>query len=117
MTIEEDVITAMAAVASGRVYPNEAPADAAYPLVIVRIIDAQPLMTLLGYAGHTKSVIDFESWADTRAAAVTTRLAVQAAIDAAFPTLGGVRESPDESGHDPEHEKFLEPCRYSFWHP
>jgi hypothetical protein len=116
MTIETDLMTALAAVAGGRVRMNETDEKTARPYVIVRLIDQQPLMTLQGYAGSTKSFFEFESWAETKSSAVTTKLAVQAAIDAVFSTLAGYREDPPESGFDPDSGLHMEPCRYSFWH-
>lgn len=116
MTIESDIVTALSSVASGRVYPNAAPQDAAVPFVVYRLVDADPVNTLRGYAGATKSTFAFESWAATKSSAVTIRAAVQTAIDAVYATLAGFREPPGESGYDPETDQYMEPCVYSFWH-
>jgi hypothetical protein len=113
VSIESDVLSALSGVP--KVYPNAAPQDAAPPYVIYRT-QSEPLMTLQGYAGNTKVTFTFEAWAATKAAAMTKRNAVQTAIDAAFSTLAGYREPPEQdTGYDPELDVHMQACAYSFW--
>lgn len=121
MTIHADIVTALAAVASGKVYPDAAPENVEPPLVIYRRIAYEPLMTLQGYAGQAKSTFLFECWAKPttattgKAAALTLAGQVQAAIDAG--TFGSKwREDVSGDQYDIETSELMEPVQYSFWH-
>lgn len=116
MTIETSIVTALSSVVSGKVYPKAAPQDTAMPFVIYKRTSYEPIMQLTGPEGTAKSVYVFESWGATQSSAGTTRAAVEAAINAAYATLGGYAEDPGESAFDPENDAHMEPCAFSFWH-
>lgn len=117
MSIETDIVTALASVASGRVYPDAAPQDAALPLVIIKRVSSEPLMTLQGYAGLTKSEFSFECWGSTKSSAVSTRDAVFTAIDAAAGLTIKTREQSGSEEYEPNTDQYAEVAQYSFWHP
>lgn len=114
MSIQSDITTALAAVASGQVYPDAAPEDAAMPFVVYRRIGYDPVMTLQGAADAARSTFVFESYATTLNGALTVAAAVVAAIVAAFP--GAYREPGDGEDYQPVVDAFMEPVTYSFWH-
>ena len=123
MSIQSDIITALAAVAGGRVYPTgEVPEDAPLPLVTYRRILHAPIMTLTGYEGTTNSVFVFECWGETtgttsaKQVALDTAAAVVAAIDAAAGLTRKYRTDVSGEDYDAETLETMEPVQYSFWH-
>ena len=114
MTIQSDITTALASVASGRVYPDAAPQDAAMPFVVYRRTAFEPIMTLQGAATNARSTFVFEAYATTLAGALTLAASVVAALVAAFP--GAWREAADGETYEPVIDAFMEPAVYSFWH-
>ena len=122
MSIHSDIVTALAAIAGGRVYPDAAPENLAPPLVIYRRVGYEPLMTLQGYANLAKSTFVFECWAaptatvTAKAAALTLAGQVQAAIDAASGLASKWREPVSGDEYDIETLELMEPVQYSFWH-
>ena len=114
MSIQSDITTALAAVASGAVYPDAAPQDAEYPFVVYRRTGFEPIMTLAGPATNGRSTFVFEAYATTLAGALTLAASVVAAIAAAFP--GAYREPADGEQYEPVVDAFMEPAVYSFWH-
>ncbi len=121
MTIHADIVTALAAVASGNVFPDAAPENVEPPLVIYRRIAYEPLMTLQGYAGIAMSTFLFECWAKPtttttgKAGALALAGQVQAAIDAGTFTSKW-REPVSGDQYDIETSELMEPVQYSFWH-
>lgn len=118
MTIEADIVTALAAVAGGRVFPEAAPEKYALPMVIYVADGHEPLMTLGGFEGTTKSTFTFECYGNTKAEALTTAVAVKAAIDAALTTTlkTGFRLPVSKDAYESTTMEFMEPVSYSFWH-
>jgi len=114
MSIQSQIVTALAAVAGGRVYPQAAPQDAAKPFVVYRTAASEPVMTVHGYAGLTRSQFVFDCWAGTALSALDTADAVRVALE--IPTLTWVRETAPENGYSPESDEFSESVTYSFWH-
>lgn len=114
--IHEDVVIALAGVASGRVYPDVAPQDYTLPLVVYQRVSAEPLMTLAGYAGTTRSVFRFDCWGATKAEALTMAEAVVAALESASGLPIATREPASGEDVEPALEQFVEPVQFSFWH-
>lgn len=115
-SIHEDVVTALAGVASGRVYPDQAPQDYDLPLVVYQRISVEPLMVLSGYAGMTRSVFRFDCWGATKAQAISTAESVVAALESASGLPIGTREPASGEDVEPALEQFVEPVQFSFWH-
>lgn len=111
MSLQSDLITALAAVAGGHVYPQAAPQDADFPFVIYKEIASEPLMTFAGYAGSTKTTVVLDCFATTKAAALALSGAVQTALDAS-----GFREPQPASDYEAQADVFMESVAYSFWH-
>lgn len=118
MTIEADIVTALATVCSGRVFPEAAPEKYILPMVIYVGEGQEPLMTLGGFEGTTKSTFVFECYGNTKAEALTTAASVRAAIDAALLTTlkTGFRLPVNKDAYEPTTMEFMEPVSYSFWH-
>lgn len=115
MSIQSDIITALASVAGGRIYPQAVPEGIAMPFVVYRRTSQDPLATLQGAEGSVNSVFSFDCYADTYAAALSTAAAVRTAIAGA----SGLTSYPDAgSGEDyePVIDAFMEPVIYGFWH-
>jgi hypothetical protein len=134
MSIQSDIISALAGVAGNRVYPDAAPEGVTPPLVIVRRTLYEPLALLLGSSGIAKSTFTFECWGAkpsligqlttsqskmAKSSALATASEVKAAI------IGGTAGSPfrtyffeavDGEDFDPQTLEMMEPVSASFWH-
>lgn len=115
MSIQSDIVTALASVASGRVYPQVAPAEAALPFVVYRVLSKNPLGLLTGHGGVTQFSVVFECYAATYAAALTLAGQVATAIEAAA-TLTEYREQSPGEEYEPVIDVFMEPVYFGFWH-
>lgn len=125
MSIESDLITALASVASGKVYPEGAvPEDAVPPLVTYRRTLYEPLMAIEGPYGLIHSEFAIECWAaktattNAKAASLTLAIAVRAAVEASAALKTANRFEIPSSGdqYEPEILEIMEPVFYSFWH-
>ena len=114
MSIQSDIIAALAGVAGGRVYPQAAPADAPRPFVIYRRVNQDPLGTLDGFEGSINSVFSFDCYADNYAAALATADSVRAAIDGGGFT--SYRDAGSGEDYEPVIDAYMEPVIYGFWH-
>lgn len=112
MSLESDVVTALAGVAGGRVYPLAAPEKAAKPFVVYKP-QANPLVLLNGSIAAHRTLMVFECWGETFASAMSTAAAVQSALAAS--SLRGVAVDPPEDGYDPQVDEYVRPVAYNFW--
>lgn len=115
MSLQSEIVTALSSVASGRVYPQIAPADAALPFVVYRVQNKSSLDLLNGHSGHTQYSIVFESYAETYQGALTLAASVTSAIEAVS-TLVSYRESAPGEQYEPSVDVFMEPVYFGFWH-
>lgn len=115
MSFQSEIVTALASVASGRVYPQMAPADAELPFVVYRVLNKTALGQLNGHSGHTQFSVVFESYAATYAAALTLAAEVTTAIEATA-TLISYREAAPGEEYEPTVDVFMEPVYFGFWH-
>lgn len=113
MSLQSDIVTALAAVASGRVYPQIAPEGAAYPLVNYRIINKEPIVTIHGTVEATEYQVVFECWGATYSSALSTADAVRAAIVASSALDHSYIPEPGEE-YDVAGDSFMEPVYFSF---
>lgn len=113
MSLQSDIVTALAAVAGGRVYPQAAPAETAFPFVVYRIVSKEPLATLGGILEATRYTVVFDAWATTYASALSTADAVRTAIDAS--ALNSFHASAPGEDYEPVVDAFVEPVHYGFW--
>lgn len=115
MSFQTDLITALASVAGGRVYPNIAPENATYPLVNYRVLNKEPIATIDGVVHAIKYNVVFECWATSYSGALTTAASVRAAITASTMTY----YPTDEPGEDYEGttDSFMEPVYFGFLSP
>lgn len=116
MSIQSDIVTALAGVAGGRVYPQAAPQDAALPFVVYRRVAYEPVNLLGGRADNARSTFTFECWGATLDAALTTAAAVVAAIEAAAALATRYRVDAPGDEYEPAVDVFMEAVGYSFWH-
>ena len=116
MSIQSSIVTALAAVASGRVYPGALPKDGLLPAVVYRRIGFEPVMTLQGPADNGKSTFLFECYADSLAVALSLATDVITAITAYAPLAGAFREQSDGEEYIEVVDVFQESVIYSFWH-
>jgi len=114
MSLQSDIVTALAAVAGGRVYPQVAEQGAAKPFVVYRILSKDPAQKLGGGAGVTNTSVVFDCWAETYAAAIALAEQVRAALDAS--SLISYEESASGEDYELETDEFVEPVNYGFWH-
>lgn len=114
MSLQSDIITALATVAGGRVYPQIAEQEAAMPLVVYRLLSKDPAIKLSGGAGLTNTIVSFECWAETYQGAIDLAEQLRAAIDAS--TLISYEESASGEDYEPPTDYYVEPVTYGFWH-
>ena len=114
MSLQTDLVTALAAVASGAVYPQFVPADVDPPFVVYRIVSKEPLNTLSGGKVTTNSIVEFDCFASSYAAALSLAADVRSAINASALTFYE-STSPGEEYEQPI-DVFMEPVYYGFWH-
>jgi len=114
MSLQSDLVSALSAVASGRVYPQAAPADAPLPFVIYRVIGKEPLTTLNDSETLVNSVLAFESYADDYLEALTVSAAVVAAIEAS--SLNYYKTQSPGENYEVITDDYMEPVFFGFWH-
>lgn len=113
MSIHTDIITALSTVASGRVYPQIAPAEATYPLVNYRILNTEPIVTIHGTLVATEYDIVFECWGNTYSSAISTAGSVTAAVIASAVLDHSYIAAPGEE-FDSTADKFMVPVYFRF---
>lgn len=114
MSLQSDLITVLATVAGGRVYPQIAPENSTYPLVNYRILNKQAVASIAGVVYATQYDVVFECWAATYAAALSTATAVRAAIEGSTLDFYAIPEPGEE--YDQQADSFMEPVYYGFLH-
>lgn len=114
MSLQSDLTTALAAVASGKVYTQFIEEDIALPFVVYRIASKTPLGLLDGSVDQTNSVVVFECYAATYAGALSLASDVRTAIAASGLTY--YEESAPGEDYEPVVDTFMEPVYYGFWH-
>lgn len=114
MSLQSDLITALVAIASGRVYPQIAPEGSAYPLVNYKVLNKQPVAGVDGTTYATQYDVVFECWGATYASALSTAAAVRAAVEASALTWYPIAEPGDE--YDATADSYMEPVYYGFMH-
>lgn len=114
MSLQSDLITALASVASGRVYPQIAPEGATYPLVNYRVINKEPIVTIDGVVHATDYQVVFECWGATYASALTTAAAVRTAIKASALNYSSIAEPGED--YDATADSYMEPVYFGFLH-
>ena len=114
MSLQSDLITALSAVASGKVYPQAVPADVELPFVVYRVINKDPLTTLNDSVDDINSIVTFESYADDYAEALSISADVVTAIEASGLTYYKT-QSPGED-YEVVTDAYMEPVFFGFWH-
>lgn len=128
MSIQSEIISALAGVAGDRVFPDSTPESVPAPMVVVKRIGFEPLNVLTGTTGLAKSTFLFTCWGSRldeprKKGAKTIALETAAAVRLAV--YGGTSGSPFStffeeavSGEDfePETLEVMEPVSFSFWH-
>lgn len=114
MSIQSDIVTALASVAGGRVYPQVAEQDAVMPFVVYRLLSKTPAQKMNGSAGLINTIVEFACWAETYAAAIALAENVRTAINAA--SLISYEDSSSGEDYEPQTDAFVEPVTFGFWH-
>lgn len=114
MSLQAALITALAGVAGGRVYPQMAPENTPYPLVNYRILNREPIASIDGTVIATDYLVVFECWAASYASAMSTSDAVRVAIRASG--LVFVDTSEPAAEYDAAADSFMEPVYFQFIH-
>lgn len=114
MSFQSDLMTALASVASGRVYPQAAPENSLYPLVNYRILNKTPIVTIDGMVHATDFQVVFECWAKTYAQALSTAESVRTAVKAS--SLSYVPISEPGEDYEMSADAYMEPVYFEFMH-
>lgn len=119
MSIQSDIVTALASVASGNIYPEAAPQSIALPMVIFVRTAREPLNVLTGATGIAKYTFVFECYDKTKLAAITLADAVRTAIAAAIATTLTTQfeENVSADQYEPQVAEYMEPVSFVFWAP
>lgn len=113
MSIETDLVKLLRD-AGLSTFLQAVPADVARPFTVVRTAESEPLNTLIGYGGITRTDFVFDCWADTPAAAIEQRDDVIAAIRES--TLNHSQLPSGDNVYEDRVDQFLETCAFSVWH-
>lgn len=118
MSIQDDIVTALAGVADNNLYPEACPQDIRLPMVIFIRTGRTPLVTLLGANGDINSEIVFECYSKSKPDAVALADEVRAAIVAARSTVLPVQYEMPVTTEDytPQTMEYMEPVAFGFWH-
>lgn len=114
MSIETDLAKLLRD-AGVQAFLQSVPQDVARPFTVIRTADSEPLMTLDGYAGITRTDFVFDSWADSATDAISQRNAVLAAIRGS--NLNQSQLPSGDNAFDDRAAEYLEACAFSIWHP
>lgn len=116
MTIQSDIVAALAGIAGDRIYAKIAPEDSPYPLVNYRIPNKEPIATIDGITHATKYQIVFECWGKTYQSALDTAASVRAAIQSSTTLKFYPIDEPDDD-YDVQTDSYLERVFFGFLYP
>jgi hypothetical protein len=118
MSLQSDLVTALAGVAGGQVYPDAVPADIDKPYVVYRVKNESPLSRLNGTVDLIKFSVDFLCFENTYNESLTLAGAVRAAINAITPTATFMFFPTTSSGEDyvVPVDDYMVPVSFGFWH-
>jgi hypothetical protein len=114
MTIQSDIVTALSSVAGGRIFPQIADENAAYPLVNYRVSNKEPITTIDGITHATKYTVIFECWGKSYQSALDTAASVRSAIQASSLNFYTIDEPDDD--YDVQTDSYLERVFFGFLH-
>jgi hypothetical protein len=114
MSLQSDIMTALASLGSNKVWPQAVPEDVALPFVVYRVVNKSPLTTLNDSEDLVNTIISFESYADDYQSALTLSASVVTAIE----TSGLTYYKTTAPGEDyiPLIDGYVEPVFFGFWH-
>src|SRR5688572_10556499 len=117
MTIRDDIIAAMKTAGADAFY-HEAPQHATQPFIVFKQAESEPLNTLDGYAGITRTAFVFDAWAQTPEEAEALRDLAVTTILANTGSLANHASLPaGENAKDTDTNSYMETCSFSIWHP
>jgi len=114
MSLQTDIVTALAGVASGKVYPQFVPADVDLPFVVYRVSNKNPLETLSAGTVEVNSIVEFDCYDENYSGALTLAAAVKLAIESSA-LVSYETNSPGEN-YEEIVDVFMEPVFFGFWH-
>lgn len=114
MSLQSDLMTALAAVAGGRVSPDISAEKTLYPLVNYRVLNREPIATIDGVVHATQWQIIFECWAKNYDDALATATAVRAAITASALNYYPISEPGED--YDAQVDSYMVPVYLGFLH-
>ena len=114
MSLQSDIITALATAGITNVYPQHVPADVDIPFIVYRVLSKSPTRTLNKTKHQTNSTVAFECYADDPAEAVTLASSVVTAIDAS--ALVSYLDSSPGDDYEQMVAEYMEPVFFGFWH-
>jgi len=114
MSLQSDIVIALAGVASGKVFPQFVNADIDPPFVVYRISSKNPLQTIDGTVHQRNSTAIFECYAESYADALTLAASVRSAIEGS--SLIQYEDTAPGEDYVPEVDIFMEPVFYGFWY-
>lgn len=80
MSTPTSIFAALKGLVSNRVYPDEAPQDAALPFIVYRVSAQEVIQTIDGAVLATVDTYSIDAWAETRSGAETLQNQIRAAM-------------------------------------
>jgi hypothetical protein len=113
MSLQSDILTALASLGADKVWPQAVPADVDPPFVVYRVLNKAPETTLNDSETAVQSVVVFESYAEDYQGALDQAAAVEAAIVASGMTY--YRDVSPGEDYLPLIDGYMEPVFFGFW--
>ena len=114
MSLQSDIMTALASLGANTVWPQAVPEDEDPPFVVYRILNKDPLTTLDNSNIDINSTVAFECYAETYSAAIALAASVKAAIKAS--NLTSYETTAPGEDYIPLIDGYMEPVFFGFWH-
>lgn len=118
MSLQSDIVTALAGLGSDKVWPQAVPDDISPPFTVYRILNKRPETTLDDSEDAVLSVVVFESYAEDYQGALTLSESVEAAIvayDWGSANTAYYRDVSPGEDYIPLIDGFMEPVFFGFW--
>lgn len=113
MSLQTDIMTALASLGTDKVWPQAVPEDIDMPFVVYRVLNKRPETTLNDSEDAVNSVVVFESYADDYQSALTLSGSVETAIQASSMTY--YRDVSPGEDYIPLIDGYMEPVFFGFW--
>ena len=114
MSLQTDIMTALAGIGADKVWPEAVPEDIDTPFVVYRIMSQDPEVTLDDSLDLNRYAVAFECYADDYQGALT--LAGQVATAMSASTLVQYKDTSPGDDYIPLLDGYMAPLFFGIWH-